>query len=37
MDKQRPVAKKIELLADCLKQMPHEDVYIVPAVREFLE
>ncbi|KPJ74990.1 MAG: hypothetical protein AMJ54_16135 [Deltaproteobacteria bacterium SG8_13] len=37
MDKQKPVSKKIDLLAECLSRMPHEDIYILPAVRERLD
>jgi hypothetical protein len=35
MDKH--IHKKINLLASHLASMPHEDVYIVPAVRELLD
>jgi hypothetical protein len=37
MDKNLPVRQKTEILADCLRQMPLEDVYLVPAVRNYLE
>ena len=37
MDKHKSLHKKIELLATQLAQLPHEDIYIVPAVREMLE
>ena len=36
MDKQKPIQDKIELLAECLSDLPHEDVFVVPAVRELL-
>ena len=36
MDKHKKIKEKIEILADCLGQLPHEDIYIVPAVRELL-
>ena len=36
MDKHKSIHKKIKLLASQLAQMPHEDVYVVPAVREVL-
>jgi len=36
MDKHKSVRDKIEILAECLAQMPHEEMYIVPAVRELL-
>lgn len=37
MDKHRSVIKKIKILAGELASMPHEDMYIIPAVRELLE
>ena len=37
MDKNKPVSKKIDLLAECLSQMDHEGIYVVPKVRERLE
>ena len=37
MDKNKPVSKKIDLLAECLSQMDHEGIYVVPTVRERLE
>lgn len=37
MDKHKSVRKKIEILAAQLALIPHEDIYIVPAVRELLE
>ena len=36
MDKHKSIHEKIELLVDCLSKMPHEEMYIVPAVRELL-
>ena len=36
MDKHIPVYTKNKILASCLSKMPHEDIYIVPAVREML-
>lgn len=36
MDKHLPVSEKAALLAECLKTMPLDDIYIVPAVREFI-
>ena len=36
MDKHKSIHKKIKLLGSELAQMPHEDVYVVPAVREVL-
>ena len=36
MDKHKKVKEKIDLLAECLSQMDHEDIYVIPAVRELL-
>jgi hypothetical protein len=36
MDKHENIREKTELLASCLSQMPHEDIYVVPAIREIL-
>ena len=37
MDKHKSLHKKIKILAAQLAQTPHEDIYIIPAVRELLE
>ena len=37
MDKHKSVQKKIKILAAELSLIPHEDMYIIPAVRELLE
>jgi hypothetical protein len=37
MDKHKSVHKKIKILAAQLALLPHEDLYIIPAVRELLE
>lgn len=37
MDKHHSLQKKNELLIDCLKALPHENIYVVPAVRELLD
>ena len=37
MDKHKSIRKKITILAVQLATMPHEDLYIIPAVRELLE
>ena len=37
MDKHKSVHKKIRILAAQLAKIPHEDLYIIPAVRELLE
>ena len=37
MDKHFAVHKKIKILASQLANMPHEDVYILPVLRELLD
>lgn len=37
MDKHKSIHEKIELLAECLSKMPHEEMYIIPAVRELFK
>ena len=37
MDKHKSIREKIRILADHLADVSHEDIYIVPAVRELLE
>jgi hypothetical protein len=36
IDKHKSIHEKNEMLASCLSKMKHEDIYIVPAVREYL-
>lgn len=36
MDKRKPIQEKNLILASFLRKMPHEDIFIVPAVRELL-
>jgi hypothetical protein len=36
MDKHKSIHKKIKILAAQLADMPHEDIYVIPAVREML-
>ncbi len=36
MDKNKTIHEKNEFLAACLAKMPHEDIYVVPAVRKLL-
>lgn len=36
MDKHESIREKTEMLANCLSQMPHEDIYVVPAIRQIL-
>ena len=37
MDKHLPIHKKNQNLASCLKKISHEDIYVVPAVRDFIK
>lgn len=37
MDKNLPIRRKTRLLGNCLKKMPCDDLYVLPAVRKFLE
>jgi hypothetical protein len=37
MDRSKGLAERTRLLAECLKQMDLEEVYVLPAVREFLD
>jgi len=37
MDKHKSIHAKIELLAECLSKMPHEEMYVVPTIRELLK
>jgi hypothetical protein len=37
MDKHKSIHKKIDILASLLAEFPHEDLYIIPAIREILE
>ena len=37
MDKNKPIREKIKLLAESISELPLEEVYIVPAIRETLE
>jgi len=37
MDKQLPFQDKNEILASCLSKLPHEDIFMVPALRDFLD
>jgi ABC-type enterochelin transport system substrate-binding protein len=36
MNKHSSIHKKIELLADCINDFSHENVYVMPAVRDYL-
>ena len=37
MDKNKTLHKKIKILATQLAMLPHEEMYIIPAIRELLE
>ena len=37
MDKHKSIKKKIDLLSENLAAVPHENIYIKPAIRELLE
>ncbi|MGD8211249.1 MAG: hypothetical protein PVI42_04530 [Desulfobacterales bacterium] len=37
MDKHKSIHKKIDILASQLAKFPHEDFYVMPAIRELLE
>jgi hypothetical protein len=36
IDKHKPLGKKIGVLASALAKLPHDTVYLVPAVREMI-
>jgi hypothetical protein len=36
MDKRLTANEKIELLTECLRQMPLDEIYIMPAIRNIL-
>jgi len=36
LDRRLKLHRKVEVLAECLADLPHEDVFVVPAVRELL-
>ena len=37
LDKRKSIAEKNEVILSCLCQMPHEDIFIVPYLRELLQ
>jgi hypothetical protein len=37
IDKQLSLQNKNEVLASCLSKLPHENIFMVPALREFLD
>jgi len=36
MDKHLTVREKLEILANCLRNLPLDDIYVMPAVRKYL-
>ncbi len=36
LDKHKSIKDRNDLLASFLKEMPHEDVFVVPAIRDFI-
>lgn len=37
IDKHLKLRKKVDVLSECLALFPHDDIYVLPAVREHLE
>ena len=37
MDKHLVIREKVEVLADCLRNLPLDDIYVMPAIRKFLD
>jgi len=37
MDKHLSVREKLEYLAECLRNLPLDDIYVMPAVRKYLD
>ena len=37
MDKHKSIHKKIELISACLADVPHENIYIKPVIRELID
>ena len=37
MDKKLSLQDKNEVLASCLSKLPHENIFMIPALREFLD
>ena len=37
MDKHLTVREKLEKLAECLKKLPLDDIYVMPAIRKYLD
>jgi hypothetical protein len=37
IDKHLKLKQKVEILAECIAELPHESIYVVPALRDYLE
>jgi len=37
MDKHLTVREKLETLAECLRSLPLDDIYVMPAIRKYLD
>ena len=37
IDKHKSVYKRLTILSDCLRKIPNEDIYVLPAVRDLLD
>jgi hypothetical protein len=37
MDKHLTVREKLETLAECLRNLPLDDIYVMPAIRKYLD
>ncbi len=37
MDKHLTVREKLDILAGCLRNLPIDDIYVMPAVRKYLD
>ena len=37
IDKHLKINKKLDVLGECLSLFPHESMYVIPAVRDFLD
>jgi hypothetical protein len=36
MDKHKKLKEKMEILSECLSEMNHENIFVIPAVRDYL-
>ncbi len=37
MDKHLAIREKVEVLADCIRNLPLDDIYVMPAIRKYLD